>query len=250
LKILLVSDLHYTLKQLDWLRTVADQFDLIVIPGDLLDIASTVPINAQVVVVLKYLRELNQRTRLLVTSGNHDLDATDDAGEKTAAWMDRVRRIGISCDDGCITIGDTLISLCRWWDGPESCRRVGAQLARDSERRLGRWYWLYHAPPDVSPTSWGGKRHFGDVELRGWIEQYQPDMVFCGHIHQTPFKPEGSWCDRIGESWVFNPGRQIGPIPTQIVIDTGSQQAIWMSLAGTQIVELDRPLQRPLRELE
>jgi hypothetical protein len=35
-------------------------------------------------------------------------------------------------------------------------------------------------------------------------------------VHNAPFYPEGSWIDRIGDTWVFNPGREPGPIPTHL----------------------------------
>jgi len=247
MRYLLVSDLHYTLKQLDWLKSVAGQFDVVVMAGDHLDIASAVPINAQIVVVLKYLRMLQERVRLLVCSGNHDLDSLNAAGEKAAGWMRRVRQLGVPCDTGRVEIGDTTVSLCPWWDGPDACRQIGEQLARDARDRAERWVWIYHAPPDDSPVSWAGKRHFGDASLSAWIKQYQPDMVFSGHIHQAPFKRDGSWVDRIGDTWVFNPGRQIGPVPTQIIIDTDKGEASWFSLAGAETVDLSGPLLR--REL-
>jgi Icc-related predicted phosphoesterase len=69
---------------------------------------------------------------------------------------------------------------------------------------------VHHAPPAQSPTSWGGNRYFGDVELREWIERYQPNIVLSGHVHQSPFVKEGSWVDRIGETWVFNAGQHAG----------------------------------------
>ena len=43
MKVLVVSDLHYTLKQLDWVTMVAGEFDLVVMAGDFLDIGSTPP---------------------------------------------------------------------------------------------------------------------------------------------------------------------------------------------------------------
>ena len=67
-----------------------------------------------------------------------------------------------------------------------------------------------HAPPANSPTSWGGKRFFGDVELVQWITEYQLSMVISGHVHQSPFIPDGSWFDRLGTTWVFNTGLQHG----------------------------------------
>jgi Icc-related predicted phosphoesterase len=243
MRVLLVSDLHYTLKQLDWVSGVAADFDLVVIAGDHLDIASTVTVDAQVVVILRYLERLSARTRLLVCSGNHDLNGRNEAGEKMARWMARVRRLGIATDGDFVEVEGVSVSICPWWDGPHTRSAVAIQLERDAARRAHPWIWVYHAPPDESPTSWAGKRHFGDGDLVRWIRTYQPDMVLTGHIHQSPFRDGGSWVDRIGSTWVFNAGRQIGPVPTHVILDTDAQLATWLSLAGTATVPLDRPLE-------
>jgi len=50
---------------------VAPRYDLIIIAGDLLDGASFVTTNAQMVVVLKYLERLRELKPLMVCSGNH-----------------------------------------------------------------------------------------------------------------------------------------------------------------------------------
>ena len=42
MKCLLTSDLHYALKQFDWVSNVAKNFDVVVIAGDHLDISSAV----------------------------------------------------------------------------------------------------------------------------------------------------------------------------------------------------------------
>jgi Icc-related predicted phosphoesterase len=244
MKGLLVSDLHYTLKQFDWVSAVAEDFDLVVIAGDHLDIASTVTIDAQIVVVLKYLKRLSGRTRLLVSSGNHDLNRLGESGEKIAGWMSRVRRLGIPTDGDFVEIEDTTVSICPWWDGPHTRREVGAQLERHAARRGRKWIWVYHAPPDNSPTSWAGTRHFGDADLVRWIEKYRPDMVLTGHIHQSPFRQGGSWVDRIVSTWVVNPGRQIGPVPTHVIFDTDENEAAWFSLAGSGSVRLNAPWTR------
>ena len=55
MRILLVSDLHYRLPQLDWLVRAAPAFDLVVLAGDHLDISSAVSLDAQSVVILQYL---------------------------------------------------------------------------------------------------------------------------------------------------------------------------------------------------
>jgi Icc-related predicted phosphoesterase len=249
MKCLLVSDLHYTLKQLDWLQAAAGRFDVVVVAGDHLDISSTVALEAQIVVILKYLQRAHGRARLIVSSGNHDLTATNAAGEKYAAWMARVRRLGIATDGDTVDFAGTLFTVCPWWDGPSSRNEVDAQLARDAERRDRegrRWVWVYHSPPDHSPTSWGGQRHYGDTDLVAWIARFRPDVVMAGHIHQSPFRQGGSWVDRIGGTWVFNAGRQIGPVPCRIEIDDDERRATWYSLAGVQHVDLGGDSAEPI----
>ncbi|MCU0833046.1 MAG: metallophosphoesterase [Chromatiaceae bacterium] len=248
MRCLLVSDLHYTLKQFDWVLSQADAFDLIVIAGDHLDISSAVDLNAQIVVVLTYLKRLRAKTRIFVCSGNHDLDARNGFDEQYARWITRARDYGVPTDEDSPSIDGALFTICPWWDGPKSRERVGELIARDSRKSRTGWVWVYHSPPDESPTSWGGRQHFGDAQLVEWIRRYGPDLVFTGHIHQSPFRG-GSWVDRIGDTWVFNPGRQIGPCPTHIILDTERQSALWFSLAGNEAVALDQPLTRPVPEL-
>ena len=72
---------------------------------------------------------------------------------------------------------------------------------------------------------------------RAWIERFTPDIVLTGHVHQAPFVPDGGWVDRIGTTWVFNPGQQPGPAPARIEIDLGVGTAVWTS--ATQRAEID-----------
>lgn len=242
MKLLLVSDLHYALKQFDWVCEVAGRFDAVVLAGDHLDISSAVGVDVQILVIQKYLRRLQVKTRLIVSSGNHDLNGRDAAGERAARWLDQARGGGLVVDRDRLAVGDTLISVCPWWDGPHGRDAVGAQLAEDAAHRAAHWIWVYHAPPDASPVSWTGTKHYGDEELVRWIHQYAPDIVLCGHIHQAPFRSGGSWVDRIGRTWIFNAGRQIGPCPTFVAIDTEAMRAMWFSLMDNLVVQLDGPL--------
>lgn len=246
MKVLLVADLHYTLKQFDWLHRVAPEFDALVIAGDLLDIVSTVPVQGQLVVVQNHLQRLNAETRLLVSSGNHDLNGRNYAGEKFARWVSDLRRAGISCDGDRLELEETIVSICPWWDGPSTAEQIARQLSDDGALRTGRWIWVYHAPPSESPTSWSGTKHFGDDRLLEWIHLHQPDLVLCGHIHQAPFRKGGAWVDRIGSTWVFNAGKQIGPVPCHIVFDTGEGSATWYSLAGVEAVDFSSPEASPI----
>src|SRR3954468_9351278 len=110
MRCLVVADLHYSLPQLDWLVSAAPQFDLVIFAGDALDIGSMVDFRAQIVVVKKYLELLAARTKVILCSGNHDLDDRDAEGEKIARWIAQVRELGVVCDGDGMTIGDTLFT--------------------------------------------------------------------------------------------------------------------------------------------
>ena len=82
MRILLASDLHYTLPQLDWIEQVAPEHDVVVLAGDHLDVASSVRPEVQAAAVLAHFRRLAGLTRLVVCSGNHDLTGRDGNGER------------------------------------------------------------------------------------------------------------------------------------------------------------------------
>jgi Icc-related predicted phosphoesterase len=250
MRCLVVADLHYALQQYDWVIDVAPLFDVVVIAGDHLDLAGMVDRRTQSLVIRKYIDRLKDRARLIVCSGNHDLDSDGGSGEKTTRWILGARSDRVACDGDSVLVEDTLFSVFPWWDGPLARKAIADQLAADSARRGRRWVWVNHAPPDRSPVSWGGSRFFGDVEIAQAIARFRPDIVFSGHVHQSPFTANGSWVDRIEETWVFNVGHQFGAPPAHIVLDTESETALWFSGAGNQMVELRKPLARPVRALD
>lgn len=248
MRILLVSDLHYTLPQLDWVVGAAPSFDLVVLAGDLLDISSTVSLDAQSVVILRYLSLLQAAGRVAVSSGNHDLTGPDIRGEQAALWLTEARAAGVPTDGDSLLIGDTLVTICPWWDGPSGRAALEARLQADALCRPARWVWVYHWPPLGSPTCWTGRRHYGDADIGGWIERFRPDMVLTGHVHEPPFQPDGAWADRIGDTWVFNAGHQIGPVPAHIDIDLDSGAVSWRSMMGSEAMRLS-DAQRPPRSV-
>ena len=91
MKILVVSDLHYRLKQFDWLTDQASNFDAMIIAGDMLDISSYLDLSVQIVVMKKCLKAISEKTLLMVCSGNHDGNEKNDADEYVAPWLQEVR---------------------------------------------------------------------------------------------------------------------------------------------------------------
>jgi hypothetical protein len=225
----------------------------VVIGGDLLELASSLDIDVQIVVMEKYFKRLCEQTRLIVSSGNHDGNSRNTANESVARWLQEAKTnslIGtrstasatapeLFVDGDSVQLGETLITVCPWWDGPVSRAELKAQLQADAARPKKQWIWIHHAPPDHTSVSWTGKKFCGDEFLVDWIKDYQPDIVLSGHIHNAPFYPGGSWIDRLGKTWIFNPGRQIGPCPTSLSIDLDKMTVSWVSLEGEQVRELN-----------
>ncbi|MBK1828252.1 metallophosphoesterase family protein [Haloferula rosea] len=245
MKLLLVADLHYTLRQWDWVLSMGERFDMVIIAGDLLDIASIVPLEAQIVVIRKYLERIAAKAPLLVASGNHDVLEDPRLSEKTAAWLlDDLPASAFSDGDG-VARDDLFFSVLPWWDGPEVRQQIENQLAEQAELARGkRWIWVHHPPPMDTAVAWDGHRDRGDEILREWIQTYHPWLVLGGHIHNAPFVSRGSWIDLLGSTWIFNGGRQIGGVPTFTLIDTEKQEASWVSMENAEKACLEEPLQR------
>jgi Icc-related predicted phosphoesterase len=101
------------------------------------------------------------------------------------------------------------------------------------------WLWVHHAPPDGVGVSWTGKVHAGDAALVELINELRPDFVFSGHIHNSPFRTGGGWASKIGSTWGFNAGRQLGSPPAYVELDLTQRTARWVSQAGIEEIQLD-----------
>lgn len=242
MRLLFVADLHYSLKQFDWLLAEACDYDLVVIGGDLLDLSSALDSDVQIAIVEKYLDLLSAKTSLVVSSGNHDGDSRNESDESIAEWVQAARGERLHVDGDSFDLGGVRITVCPWWDGEQTRGELERQLVEEASLVNGRpWIWIHHAPPEGARTSWSGRKFIGDEHLRAWIDRFQPGMVFSGHIHNSPFFDDGSWIDRIGNTWVFNPGKQPGPQPTTIILDLKAMTAEWNSIEGHSIRELGIP---------
>ncbi|MGH8017106.1 MAG: metallophosphoesterase, partial [Opitutaceae bacterium] len=177
MRILFVADLHYALKQFDWLIACASTYDVVAIGGDLLDLGSDLDYDVQIIVVEKYLRVLREKTRVLVCSGNHDGDTCNEADEAVAGWLFKAKRFDLAVDFDHVRFGDTLVTICPWWNGPVGRLNLESLLEEGAGLNKSRWVWLHHAPPDDCLVSWAGHKYAGDGYLVRWIWRHQPDLV-------------------------------------------------------------------------
>lgn len=239
MKLLCTADLHYRLPQLDWLVEQASTVDVVVIPGDHLQVVGAAPLEVQIVVVSKYLRRLAEHALVLASSGNHDLDGPGDTGEQATRWLRDIASDRLIVDGHSTELADVRFTVCPWWDGPLTRQLVDDQLAAAAVDRPDRWVWVYHSPPSDSPLNRAGPgKEFPDPDLAAWIDRYVPDLVICGHIHQAPWVAGGGWIDQRGATWMINAGHQPGAMPAHVLIDLDERTAEWVALPDREIVEL------------
>jgi len=72
----------------------------------------------------------------------------------------------------------------------------GYEQVRDAAFKV----FVTHTPPIDTKLDDAGGRHVGSTSVRRFIEEYQPDLVLCGHIH------EAKGTDRMGKTVMVNPG--------------------------------------------
>src|SRR5215471_6689851 len=153
MKLLFATDMHYELKQLDWLVANAGLYDLVVIGGDLLDLGAALDFDGQIVVVEKYLHRIRGGAPLMVSSGNHDGDSRNAADESVAAWLLQNRADGLYVDGESAVFGNLRITACPWWDGPASRAELARLLEREAAINTGRLQVPAFA--GLEKNSWG-----------------------------------------------------------------------------------------------
>ena len=238
MRILSLSDLHYRLPHYDWVVEAARDVDVVVLAGDLADVVNPVPMAVQSVVLATYLERIAGHAPVVVASGNHDLDGPGAHGEQVAGWLRRVVADGVVTDGRSVDLDGVRFTACPWWDGPLTRDEVGAQLEAAALDRPSLWVWAYHAPPAGTPLCRDRRREFPDHDLAGWIDRHAPDVVLTGHIHQAPWVEGGSWHARLGPTSVFNAGKQIGPVPAHVTLDTEARTASWFGVVESGTVAL------------
>jgi len=249
MKILHLSDLHLNRAWLDWASAAADQYDLVCVAGDLLDMFSKNPPLHGMLLVKEWADKFPGRMALC--SGNHDGNGpemtppahllTELAAEDRLRaehllaheqWMDGLGRADLVPDGRselvpCGKRGVVLTTIpydttaVRWH---EDLWQTGAQVRRESG---APWIVLHHEPP--TGTKVGGNS--GNDGLPHLVEEYQPNFVLSGHLHLEPYR--GDFGARIGATWCFNPGHPDGmkadkvAKPNHIVIDLPQGTATW-----------------------
>jgi Icc-related predicted phosphoesterase len=193
MKILAFSDLHCDLDQAARLTEMAAEADLVIGAGDFASM------HERLAPTIKALSAI-EVPALLVPGNNETLEALrDDA----TAWPTAQVLHGEGAEiDGVTFFGlGGGIPTTPWdWSFDLSEEEATEALAGMAE---GTQVLILHSPPHEACDSTGrpDAPHFGSRALRSVIEAKQPQLVFCGHIHEA-------WGQRaqVGASEIANLG--------------------------------------------
>ncbi|MBR9679771.1 MAG: YfcE family phosphodiesterase [Candidatus Altiarchaeota archaeon] len=187
MKILALADVHGDTDKLYKLVSKLDKPDAVLIAGDLTNSGP-----AETVDKIKEILE-SLTDKIMAVPGNWD----DDESRK------RIKELGIDIHNSSVELGELKIigfEGAQWVDTDS-----GVFMKYDpvhnklfSEKKI---ILLTHVPPfdTRADTVWSG-HHVGSPFLRTLVEEYQPALLVCGHIH------EGLGLDKIGKTVVLNPG--------------------------------------------
>lgn len=249
MRILLLADMHF---REDWYTWVAQQnFDMTSIAGDLLHGLRVEGLLPQMILLKKWCE--NFPRCLSLSSGNHDnnieqgamaaelWEITDPVMRgyshqilSAKLWTDALEKPGIitDCRSGVIeTAGGSLVVTTIPFYPDRRDPNRDSLLWSDGERLRREtgfpWLVLHHAPP--AETLVGDEN--GAPELPQKIREMQPDFVLSGHVHLRPYR--GSFADKIGKTWCFNPGMPPhgqalrSRKPNCIILDLAERTAVW-----------------------
>lgn len=191
MKVQIFSDIHGDLKSLE--RLLATPADVYISAGDLTNFGQGLDTCGAVLA--------KQADRVWVIPGNHETADQNREFCGGCGFVDfhkQLRHIGSNYFGGLGYSNPTP------FDTPGEYTEEQLAAALDAFRNHSPLYLVVHAPPYGSKLDeFAPGRHAGSHAVREWVEREQPEMLFCGHIHECGGKSE-----QIGRTRCFNVGKR------------------------------------------
>lgn len=207
MKLLALADIHGDLKKLYKLvDSLEEKPDAVVVAGDLTPFGpeKLVPqIKSALKKVSKYV---------FMIPGNEDTDSVRDGMDKLKLNMhgkemkiNNTKLIGFEGARWIESEGEVFIRY----------DPVHKMLKKGKEKKV----LITHVPPFDTEADklWTG-HHVGSPFLRGLIEDYKPDIVICGHIH------ESRGVEKLGKTTIVNTGALADGYAAWVDTDSGETE--------------------------
>ncbi len=201
MQIIGLVDIHGHSNFDDKIADVISAADLILIAGDITNFGG----ERETIEIIERIKELN--SKILAVAGNCDREGVNIAltAQKINLHGKSVKVNGIAFY-GLGGSNKTPLHTPREFTEDE----LADVLTRFKQEPDAKFHVLItHAPPEKTKLDkiFLGL-HVGSKVVRKFIENFQPDLVICGHIH------EARGADKIGKTLIINPG----PFPEHYAI--------------------------------
>jgi len=201
MKILAASDVHNDKKIIDNLVSKAEKekVDLVLLCGDLTFV------EADLTGIVGPFKKLNKK--IILIPGNHETFAAVEFLTKQYApgvYNLHGRSVMFYNEIGIFGCGSANIGL---FELPEDEVQELLEKAHEKIKDAKKQIMITHSPP-LNTNLDALWTHVGSKGVRKAIEEFQPDLALCGHIHETFGKST-----TIGKTKVINVG------PKGIIID-------------------------------
>jgi predicted MPP superfamily phosphohydrolase len=151
MRLLLTAELGQNHRWLKWLDEGSRNYDLVVIAGDFINVFRPEPLNVQILKAKAFLRSLAQKTRVAISSGNHDTadEIASSSRGPIPMWMAGLDSISTLLSDGRTSIIRqqlivTALSYISTIDQKRLCLAEGAELRKKTNLP---WLVIHHHPP-------------------------------------------------------------------------------------------------------
>lgn len=199
MKIQIFSDIHGDLRTLEKLMSVPA--DVYISVGDLSNFGKGLDVCAPLLA--------KQASRVWSIPGNHETAEQNHEFCARGGFFDFHRQLR-----QLETRGDTKTGATNWaglgYSNPTPFDTPGEYTEEQIAEYLSAFknvkplYLVVHAPPYGSKLDeFAPGKHAGSTAVREFVDREQPEMLFCGHIHEC-----GGKSDQLGRTRCFNVGKK------------------------------------------
>ncbi len=235
MRLLLTAELGQNHRWFKWLDEGSKNYDLVAIAGDLINVFRPEPLNVQILKSKAFLRSLAQKTRVVISSGNHDTvdEVASSPRGPVPKWMAGLDSINTLLSDGRTSVIRqrlivTTLSYISSYDRKRSWLAEGAELRKKTNLP---WLVIHHHPPAFHGSA--GPEELSAGKL---LKEFEPTLWSAGrffdHAHPRGF----TWMQTIDQSVVLNVSQasiatelRDAAFPNHIVFDLGSGRIQWNS---------------------
>lgn len=135
---------------------------------------------------------------LLLVPGNHECIERWLAPMRQSAFVHIIDR-NWTVMQGVTFFGRGAADWCNYFDDAKSDEEIRAKLTRQFILRPRPFVFITHVPPTGCEVAFTKGYNLGSAMIRQYVDEFTPELVICGHVHQ-PNQLE----DRIGNSRIVN----------------------------------------------